>query len=129
MILKLHLQLIIGVLLTLTTIHAKSAATQPLPDPLTAGWKGKKVCELLHDDLEQRVLRCTFPPGIGHERHFHPAHFGYAISGGKMRLTDSSGVREVSLKTGSSYQSDGTAWHEVLNIGNTTVVYLIFEAK
>ena len=44
-----------------------------------------------------------------------------------MRLTDASGVREAELQTGSSFNSDGTEWHEVLNIGDTTVTYLIVE--
>lgn len=46
-----------------------------------------------------------------------------------MQLVDASGVREVELATGSSYASEGTAWHEVLNVGDTTVVYLIVEPK
>lgn len=104
-------------------------AADPLPDPLAAGWKGVPVCEQLRDDAELRVLRCTFPPGVGHERHFHAPNFGYALSGGKMRLTDSRGVREAELKTGSSFSSEGTEWHEALNIGDTTVSYLIIEPK
>jgi len=100
-----------------------------IPDPLDAGWKGEAVCEKLHESLAHRVLKCSFPPAIGHERHFHAPHFGYAISGGRMRITDSEGTREVDLATGSSYSSDGVAWHEVLNIGDTTVVYLIIEPK
>ena len=105
-------------------------ATQPeLPDPLEAGWKGAQVCEQLHEDSDQRILRCTFAPSVGHERHFHNRHFGYAIAGGRMRITDSSGTREVELATGSSFPSDGVAWHEVVNIGNSTVVYLIIEPK
>ena len=103
--------------------------TAPLPDPLTAGWKGASVCERLHEDESQRVLRCTFPPGIGHERHYHRPHFGYALSGGRMRITDASGTREAALAAGSSYTSAGTAWHEVLNVGDTTVQYLIVEPK
>ena len=95
------------------------ASTPPLPDPLAAGWKGKPVCEKLLDDDKQRVLRCTFPPGAGHDRHFHRPHFGYALSGGRMRLTDSNGVREATLTTGSVFTSEGTPWHEVLNIGDT----------
>jgi hypothetical protein len=66
---------------------------------------------------------------VGHERHFHTPHFGYALAGGRMRLTNENGVREVDLPTGSSFNSDGVAWHEVLNIGNTTVVFLIVEQK
>jgi hypothetical protein len=100
-----------------------------LPDPLQAGWQGKPVCEHLFENDRQRALRCTFPPGVGHERHFHRPHFGYALSGGLMRLTDENGVREVKLPADSSYNSDGVAWHEVLNVGETTVVYLIVEAK
>ena len=87
------------------------------------------VCEQLHKDSDQRVLRCTFAPSVGHERHFHSRHFGYAIAGGRMRITDSGGTREVDLATGSSFASDGVAWHEVLNVGNSTVVFLIVEPK
>ena len=105
-----------------------ACATRPsLPDPLEAGWRGAPVCEKLHEDSAQRVLRCSFPPGVGHERHYHPRHFGYAIAGGRMRITDSKGTREVDLATGSSFTSPGGAWHEVVNVGDTTVVYLIVE--
>ena len=104
-------------------------AAAPLPDPLAAGWQGKKVCEKLHEDEHQRILRCTFPPGVGHDRHFHARHFGYALSGGKMRITDAKGVREVDIATGSSFTSDGVEWHEVLNVGDTQVQYLIVEPR
>jgi len=115
--------------LAIASMIAVSAATLPLPDPLAAGWKGVPVCELLHEDSDQRVLRCKFEPGVGHERHFHAPYFGYAISGGRMRITDESGVREIDLPTGSSFTSDGVVWHEVLNVGCTPVVYLIVEPK
>ena len=105
------------------------AASASLPDPLAAGWKGKPVCKKLHEDDANRILRCAFPPGVGHERHFHPKHFGYAISGGRVRINDANGTREVLLETGSSFASDGVEWHEVLNIGDTTVVYLMVEPK
>jgi quercetin dioxygenase-like cupin family protein len=105
------------------------SATAPLPDPLAAGWQGKPVCEKVHEAANLRVLRCTFPPGIGHERHHHARHFGYTLSGGWMRITDASGKREAELKAGSSYSSDGVAWHEVVNIGDTTIQYLIVEPR
>ncbi|WP_265587803.1 cupin domain-containing protein [Sphingomicrobium arenosum] len=105
------------------------AAPDALPDPLEAGWQGDKVCEALHEDAHQRVLRCTFAPGVGHERHYHARHFGYALSGGTMRITDDKGTREVELATGSSYASEGTRWHEVVNVGETVVTYLIVEPK
>ena len=88
-----------------------------------------KVCEQLEESSTLRVLRCTFPRGAGHERHFHAAHFGYALSGGRVRISDARGVREVDLTTGSSYSSPGVDWHEIQNIGETTIVYLIVEPK
>ena len=39
---------------------------------LEAGWQGEKVCEVLVENESVRTLRCTFPPGIGHEKHYHP---------------------------------------------------------
>jgi quercetin dioxygenase-like cupin family protein len=114
-------------LLTLFALAAAVAEPARLPDPLAAGWRGRAVCERLHEDDTQRVLRCSFPPGAGHERHFHVAHFGYALSGGRMRITDTAGTREVEVKTGSHFTSAGTPWHEALNTGDTTVAYLIVE--
>ena len=100
-----------------------------LPDPLAAGWKGEEVCEVLQETDELRALRCAFPPGVGHERHYHAAHFGFIIEGGTMRITDASGTREQETPAGASWVSDGVAWHEALNIGETTTVYIIVEPK
>lgn len=106
-----------------------SAREKPLPTALEAGWEGERVCALHHETETHRVLRCSFPPGVGHEDHFHPAHYGYALSGGTMRITDERGTRTVRLETGSHYSSDGTPWHSVVNIGDTTVTYLIVEER
>lgn len=109
---------------------APAGGAEPaLPDALTAGWQGKKVCELLHQTATNRVLRCTFPPGVGHERHFHPAHFGYALSGGRMRITTAEGTREVEIRRGSSFTSKGVPWHVGRNVGKTTVTYLMVEEQ
>ena len=116
-----------NVLVVTATLVGACAAQSPLPDPLEAGWKGNPVCEKLHEDSDNRILKCTFPPAVGHERHFHNRNFGYAISGGRVQITDSGGTREVDLVTGSSFASDGVAWHEVVNIGDSTVEYLIVE--
>lgn len=108
---------------------AVSPPVPQLPDPLAAGWNGQKVCEELHRDSDQRILRCTFPPGVGHERHHHDRNFGYVLAGGRMRLTDANGTREAELVAGNSYASEGLDWHEVLNVGDTTVVYLLVEPQ
>lgn len=44
-----------------------------------------------------------------------------------MRLTSDGGTRTATLETGSGYSSDGVPWHEVVNVGDTTVTYLIVE--
>lgn len=115
--------------LTLLAMAAVAAGAVSLPDPLAAGWQGRPVCEKLHEDAHQRVLRCTFPPGVGHERHFHAPHFGYIVTGGRMRITDASGTRTVDLEDGASWVSDGVDWHEVENVGETVSVYLIVEPR
>lgn len=120
---------VISLFVILAATSAGCTSSASLPDPLAAGWKGKTVCELLHEDARQRVLRCTFEVGVGHERHYHDPHFGYTIAGGRMRITDGEGVREVDLVSGSSFASPGEDSHEALNIGETTTVFLIVEPK
>lgn len=113
----------------LLLIAAGVVADEPLPDPLAAGWEGEAVCELIHDGIRQRVLRCSFPPGVGHERHYHAPHVGYVLEGGRMQITDSKGTRVVETEANSSWQSEGVEWHEVVNVGETATSYLIIEPK
>lgn len=100
-----------------------------LPDPLEAGWNGERVCEVIEDNDQVRVLRCTFRPGMGHEKHYHKPHFGYAVAGSTFRIEDTIGIREVSFPSGGHFYSEGTPWHEALNIGDSTAVFLIIEPK
>lgn len=109
---------------------AAVARAESLPDPLAAGWQGEPVCKKLHDDERLRVLRCSFPPGVGHERHFHPPHVGYVLAGGRMQITDAEGTRTVDIPGDYLFSNpDGIAWHEVLNVGDSTSTYLMIEAK
>ncbi len=100
-----------------------------LPDPLEAGWKGEKVCEVLEDNSQLRILKCSFKPGTGHEKHYHKPHYAYALKGSRFQIKDSDGVREADFFTGSNYYSSGVAWHQALNIGDSTAVVLIIEPK
>lgn len=103
--------------------------SKDLNGPLLTGWKDEKVCEKLSENKHENILRCTFPPGVGHEKHNHNANFGYAISGGKVQIKDQKGSRIVDLATHSYFDSLGTDWHEILNVGDTTIVYIILETK
>ena len=100
-----------------------------LPDPLEAGWKGEKVCEVLYENEKQRVLKCTFPPGVGHEQHFHAPHFGYTLKGSTFKMEDEEGVRTVEVPTGYDFANEEVVVHTVQNVGSDTAVFLIIEPK
>ncbi len=100
-----------------------------LPDPLEAGWNGQRVCEVLFEDDAMRVLKCSFPPGVGHENHYHLPHFGYTIKGSTFKITDSKGTRTVAVPTGTDFGNKSISEHEVLNVGDSTAVFLIVEHK
>lgn len=117
------------VLLLLFMLSGSCKNENPLPDPLQAGWDGQAVCEVVQDDTSLRVLKCSFPPGVGHERHYHKKHFGYTLAGSTFRIKDTTGTREVDIPTGLSFSNEGVEWHEVLNIGDSTAVFLIVEPK
>ena len=112
-----------------TCAPAMAEPAPPLPTAFDAKWHGKTVCEPLFENAALRAARCTFPPGSGHERHSHPPHWGYIVEGGTMQTTEAKGVRVRELKSGTSWWSDGIAWHEAVNVGTTTSVYIIVEPK
>ena len=117
--------LVLSICVSVGSCHPKTA----LPDPLEAGWNDKKVCKILEENASMRVLECSFAPGVGHERHFHAEHFGYTLAGSKFRITDQTGTREVDVPTGYNFYNKRIDWHEVLNIGDSTAVFLIVEPK
>ena len=100
-----------------------------LPHAFDAGWEGQKTCEILFEDDSARVGRCVFPPGIGHEKHYHNPHFGYVLEGGAARIVDSNGEREVTTQAGGDWSTTTVTVHEAMNIGETTTSYLIVEPK
>ncbi len=107
-----------------------SAQLAPLPMALCAGWQGERTCELLTEDVQTRILRCSFPPGVGHELHYHPPHFGYVLSGDSvMRIRTADGTVDRPVRAGQTFSNDREVIHEPLNIGSETMTYLIVEKK
>ncbi|MEM9300083.1 MAG: VOC family protein [Bacteroidota bacterium] len=100
-----------------------------LPDPVEAKWKGQEVCKVIEENEELRTLKCIFPPGVGHDKHFHAKHYGYTLKGSAFKITDAEGTREVNVTTGSDFFNSAMNWHEVENIGDSTAVFLIMEIK
>jgi quercetin dioxygenase-like cupin family protein len=116
--------------LALFACVSASAQVAPLPMALCAGWQGARVCELLQEDAQIRVLRCTFPPGVGHEMHYHPPHFGYVLEGESvMRITTAEGVTDRPVRAGTLFSNDAEIRHAALNVGAETTRYLIIERK
>lgn len=107
-----------------------SAQLAPLQMALCAGWHSERTCELLNEDEQVRVLRCTFPPGVGHEMHYHPPHFGYVLSGDSvMRIRTAEGVMDRPVRARQTFSNDREVIHEPVNIGDETTTYLIIERK
>lgn len=116
--------------LVLAACASASAQVAPLPMAACAGWHGDHVCEVLSEDSQIRVLRCTFPPGVGHEMHYHPPHFGYVLSGNStMRITTEAGVVDRPVRAGQTFSNDAEVRHAALNVGAETTTYLIVEKK
>jgi quercetin dioxygenase-like cupin family protein len=115
--------------LTLASPPAPAADTAGLPHAFDAGWQGQKTCELLFENEAVRVGRCAFPPGVGHERHYHNPHFGYVLAGGTMRLVDRDGEQTTTTEAGGTWSTTEVTVHEGLNVGETTTHYLIVEPK
>ena len=110
-------------------ISASTTRSEDVPDALSVEWQGQHPCEKLYEDAEIRALRCTFAPGAVHVRHSHPGHLVYTISGGKAKVQDDKGTREGQPKTGGFTSNIPTPWHEVTNIGDTTLSFLVIEKK
>ena len=92
--------------------------------------KTSACAKLLQEDAQIRVLRCTFPPGVGHEMHYHPPHFGYVLEGNSvMRITTAAGVVDRPVRAGTSFSNEAEIQHAALNVGEETTRYLIIEKK
>ena len=110
-------------------LSTQVATGTDVPDALSVGWQGKKPCELLNEDSQIRIMRCTFAPGAKHSRHSHPATFNYVLNGGKVQVQDENGTRVAERPTGGQMDSSPVPWREVTNVGDTTLQFLVVEKK
>jgi len=120
--------LVSGVLVGLLSTQI-FAAEPDVPDALSVEWQGMKPCELLSEDPQIRIMRCTFPPGAKHVRHSHPGAFNYVLGGGRVQVQDENGTRMAERPTGGYVDSPPVPWHEVTNVGDVTLQFLVIEKK
>ena len=106
------------------------ANAQDVPDAVSVEWQGKKPCEKLYEDDQIRILRCSLPPGAKHVRHQHPTNFGYILNGAKLLAQNANGMQpQQELETDSIVVSPPVPWHEVTNVGDSTLRVVVVEMK
>ncbi len=120
----------VGLVASMTLLFAPLIAfADPVPNALSVEWQGKKPCEKLFEDAQMLIARCTFPPGSKHLKHSHPGYFSYVLSGGKVQIEDAKGTHQLEPRTRGYANSPPIPWHELTNVGDTTVSYLVVERK
>jgi beta-alanine degradation protein BauB len=105
------------------------AMAADVPNALAVEWAGEKPCEKLFEDDQIRVARCTFAKGAMHLCHSHPSYFSYVLSGGQAQVQDEKGIRKIDVIAGTFTDIPPIQWHELSNIGETTLQYLVVEKK
>jgi beta-alanine degradation protein BauB len=112
--------LLFGILLTLSTnVYAQ--------DPVKAASNVYKKVLLENDQV--RVLQVEFAPGEVAPWHWHPNHVVYALTGGKLQITDKDKPASVlDIKPGDTMYLPAVT-HMAKNIGTTTVKLVVTELK
>jgi quercetin dioxygenase-like cupin family protein len=106
-----------------------TARADDVPGALSVEWEGKKPCEKLFEDDEIRVARCTFPEGTVHVCHARPSYLTYDLSGGLAEVQHDKGKRKIEVVAGAFANVSPIPWHEIADIGETTLQYLLIEKK
>jgi beta-alanine degradation protein BauB len=117
---KISASLFFGLLLMLSaSVHAQ--------DPLkVASNVSRKV--LLEND-QVRVIQVEFPAGETVPWHSHPNHIMYALTDGKLEITDKGKpARVLELKAGEALFMPAVT-HMTKNIGTTTLKVVVTELK
>jgi quercetin dioxygenase-like cupin family protein len=112
--------LIFGILFTLSTnVYGQ--------DPLKVASNVYK--KVLLDNDQVRVLQVEFAPGEVAPWHQHPNHVIYALTAGKLEITDKGKPANVlDIKPGDTMYLPAVT-HMAKNIGTTTVKLVVTELK
>jgi quercetin dioxygenase-like cupin family protein len=96
-------------------------------DPMTAA--GNVYKKVLLDNDKVRVLQVEFAPGDVAPWHQHPDHVVYALTDGKLEITDKGKPASVlEIKAGDTMYLTATT-HMAKNIGTGTVKLVVTELK
>jgi len=93
----------------------------------------EKKREVLIDNEKVELVRLTYPPGTesGMHTHVHPHRTVYFVQGGTLKLVPKGQphkARTITAKTGDALYLPSMS-HNVINVGDTTVILLENEIK
>jgi beta-alanine degradation protein BauB len=112
--------LILGLLLTLS-------ANVNAQDPIKAASNVYK--KVLLDNEQVRVLQVEFAPGDVAPWHQHPNHVVYALTSGKLEITDKGKTANVlEIKAGDTMYLTAVT-HMAKNVGTTPLKLIVTELK
>ena len=87
------------------------------------------VYKVLFENERVRLLDVRMKPGDASDQHSHPDYVLYAITGGKVKLTDASGQSaEVEIQAGDTMWREADE-HSALNVGTTELQAIFVELK
>ncbi len=96
-------------------------------DPMKAAPNVYK--KVLLDNDKVRVMEVVFAPGTTAAWHSHPNHTAYALTSGKIQITDKGKpATTIDIKMGTALYLPAVT-HMAKNIGSTTVKLIITEIK
>ena len=85
--------------------------------------------KVLLDNEHVRVLQVEFAPGEVAPWHNHPGHVAYALTDGKLEITDKGKPANVmNIKAGDAVYMPAVT-HMAKNVGTTTVRMVVMELK
>jgi quercetin dioxygenase-like cupin family protein len=110
--------LVMGFLLCSPNLHAQ--------DPMAVGKMYKKV---LFENDKVRVMQVEFAPGEMMPMHSHPAHTVYALTSGRIEITEKDKApAAMDVKAGDVIYMDPVS-HTGKNVGKTTLKLVVTELK
>jgi beta-alanine degradation protein BauB len=87
------------------------------------------VYKVLFENEQVRLLDVRMKPGDKSDQHSHPNYLLYALTGGKVKLTDASGQSaEVDIQAGDTMWREAEE-HSAQNVGATELQALFVELK
>lgn len=85
--------------------------------------------KILLDNEKVRIMELSFPPGAATAWHSHPDHSVYAITGGRIQITDKGKpAATIDVKGGTAMFLPAVT-HMAKNVGTTTLKLIVTEIK